>query len=149
MKPKFCNLKSANQLSVKAATPGKVSKYGHSHVQKAPPESMWDDKKILNDRVALRFLRDCIRVSGKRSKIKSLTLIDALIADESMPWYVYQSGKPIGTYHFSELLKRFDIHSADIRFKGRVHKGFRTESFFQALRRIQLLLASKTAGSKK
>lgn len=145
----FDKIKPLDQpVSVKAATVEKVSKSGQTLVQKVPVESMWDDEEILNGRVALRFLRDCIRASGKRSKIKTLTLIDALNADESMPWYAYQTGKPIGTYHFSELLKRFDIHSADIRFKGRVHKGFRIESFRQALRRIQLLLASKTGGSK-
>lgn len=148
MKAEIRNLRSAKQTSVKTTNLEKVSKSGRALVQKAPVESIWDNEEILNDRVALRFLRDCTKVSGKRSKIKTLTLIDALNTDESMPWYAYQTGKPIGTYHFSELLKRFDIHSADIRFKGRVHKGFRTESFYQALRRIQLLLVSKTVGSK-
>ena len=118
--------------------------------KKAQEVSNWNDKKILKDRVARRFLLECIEVIGDRKKIKTLLLLDKLNADESMPWYVFRSGKPIGTFHFSQMLAKFDIRSEALPFKGNVKaKGFRTELFHKAWSRVQKLFPSKSSQAKK
>jgi hypothetical protein len=110
--------------------------------KKTHKEPKWNDQEILNDRVARRFLKDCMDVSGKRSKIKTLKLINLLNADEAMPWYVYNKGKPIGSQHLWRILEKFDIHSEDIRFKNGTFKGFYIESFREAWRSVLALSLS-------
>lgn len=111
--------------------------------QKAQAVSKWNDKEILNDRVARRFLLECIEVIGDRSAIKTLKLVALLNSNEQMPWYVYNTGKPIGNYHLSHLLGKFDIRSEGITFKKGKAKGFRKKSFLEAWHRVQKLLPSK------
>lgn len=132
-KKKMEQLKNTKQSE--SVTRVKISSKSHSK---------WDDAAILKDPVARRFLKDCVDVSESRTKIKTTRLIAALNADETMPWYVFRSGKPIGTYHFSQILKKFGIHSEDINFKVKKAKGFRTVWFHKALRRVQKLQTSKS-----
>lgn len=112
--------------------------------QKTHIISKWDDYDILHDRVARRLLKDCIEVSGNRSKIRTIKLVDLLNATEEMPWSIYNAGKPISYNHLWRILAKFDIHSTDIRFKSGVFKGFRTEWFLRAWRRVLILLPSQS-----
>lgn len=122
------------------ALPGPVAESAPAVRKKSNEVSNWNDQDILNDRVARRFLKDCMDVSGKRTEIKTLKLIDLLNADEAMPWYTYNTGKPIGSQHLWRILAKFDIRSTDIRFKKGSFKGFYTDSFREAWRRVLFLL---------
>lgn len=97
------------------------------------------DQAIQEDRIARRLLNDCCTVIGTRNKVKTHKLLVLLNSSEEMPWHLFNTGSPIGIYHLSKLLKKFDIKSHNILFKRGVARGYCCEQFTDAVRHMEAL----------
>ncbi len=67
----------------------------------------------------------------KASKLRTRTILSELTESS------FCNGKEIGARRLAFLLKEFGIHSRDIRFVKGVAKGFRKESFTEAVTRYK------------
>ncbi|WP_277058803.1 DUF3631 domain-containing protein [Trichlorobacter lovleyi] len=123
-----------DMVTAKTGSSSKSDKQHSSH-NKGTPVVKRKNEDLPSDRVAKRLLTDCITVVDKRSKVKTLKLLDLLNSSEDMPWYVFRSGQPIGPYHLSHMLAQFGIKSGNIRFKSGIAKGFYCEQFTEAVHR--------------
>lgn len=124
-----------DKVAAKTGSSSKSDKRHSSH-NKGTPAVMRKDDDLPSNRIAKRLLTDCITVIGKRSKVKTLKLLELLSSSEDMPWYVFRSGQPIGAYHLSHILAQFGIKSGNIRFKSGIAKGFYCEQFADAVCRV-------------
>lgn len=130
-----------DMVSAKTGSSSKSDKQLSSHLEpparkKSTPVVKRKNENLPSNRVAKRLLNDCITVVDKRSKVKTLKLLELLNSSEDMPWYVFRSGQPIGAYHLSHMLAQFGIKSGNIRFKSGIAKGFYCEQFTDAVCRV-------------
>jgi putative DNA primase/helicase len=68
-------------------------------------------------------------------RIKSIELIRELISDPTKPWVDYRKNRPMIEYDAAYLLKRYGISSRDIRFDGKILKGYYRADFDDAFER--------------
>ncbi len=68
-------------------------------------------------------------------RIKSNELVRDLTLDATKPWGDLRKGRPMIEIDLARLLKRYGIGPVDIRFEGRIHKGYYRADFEDAFER--------------
>lgn len=94
----------------------------------APRRQRRDDSQAMGLLADIRTYFD----KDDSDRIRSHTLVDRLVADEESLWRESNRSGRLSQAGLARLLAPFDIGTRDIRFDGRIFKGYRREDFEDA-----------------
>lgn len=82
--------------------------------------------------LGIKLLMDIRKLFLGLDVMATSDLLAELARIEDSPWATINGGHPLNSYGLSKRLKEYDIKSDDIRFGGRVLKGYRKGDFADA-----------------
>ncbi len=96
------------------------------------PKNLHDETNLAE--MLLSDIEQIFRTKGV-DRIKSNELVRDLTLDATKPWGDLRKGRPMIEIDLARLLKRYGIGPVDIRFEGRIHKGYYRADFEDAFER--------------
>lgn len=96
------------------------------------PKNLHDETNLAE--MLLADIEQIFRAKGV-DRIKSNELVRELTFDATKPWMDLRKGRPMIEIDLARLLKRYGIGPIDIRFDGRIYKGYYRSDFEDAFSR--------------
>ncbi len=84
------------------------------------------------DKTAWRLLIDVIDKFNINLELGTTEIIKMVTSDDELPWGIYQSGSPMGLFHFARELKKLGLRAKDIPTANGVKRGFLWEDLNDA-----------------
>jgi putative DNA primase/helicase len=108
------------------------------------PKNLHDETNLAE--MLLADIEQIFQAKGV-DRIKSNELVRDLTLDATKPWGDFRRGRPMIEIDLARLLKRYGIGPIDIRFEGRIHKGYFRADFEDAFERYLGIGATPQQGS--